>query len=205
MFHQLFRPLLSAPRSDRLAELAAIGDRVGAASLLLYPNLRFSSGASGEVARLGHEAIDFRRKLEIRLARAGLHLVDPRLICEAASEMVQVMRLVARVVRCREWLSLKTAPAEALELEAAAGRGVRLVAESAREFATSGRWPAEPEGGESIKARAEDLYNRGVERAFAEVPDPLDVLRQKTLYDALVSVVLGSDRALEALENVSYE
>lgn len=85
-----------------------------------------------------------------------MHSIDPRLIGEAASEMVQVVRLIARVVRCREWLCLETAPAEALELEGAAGRGVQLVSE-------------------------------------------------KALYDALLSVVLGSDMALEALRNASLD
>lgn len=111
----------------------------------------------------------------------------------------------ARVVRCREWLCLETAPAEALELEGAAGRGVQLVSESARELATSRVGSAESEAADSIKGRAEELYNRGVARAFAECSDPLDVLRQKTLYDALLSVVLGSDRALGVLKDASPE
>jgi hypothetical protein len=205
VFHLLFGPLLPLRRSDGLGELAAIGEKVGAASLLLYPNLRLSQGASSEVTRLCHETIDLRRRLETRLARAGVHSIDARLICEAASEMVQVVRLIARVVRCREWLRLETLPSEALELEAAAGRSVQLVAESARELAGSEGWRAEPEGDESSKQQLEELYNRGVTRAFAEFPDPVDVLRLKTAYDCLLSVVLGSDRALEALENASYE
>lgn len=134
-----------------------------------------------------------------------MHSIDPRLICEAAAEMVQVVRLIARVVRCREWLRLETPPAEAEELEAAAGRAGQLVAESARELAASGGRLSRADGADSIKGPAEELYNRGVARAFAEIPDPLDVLRQKTFYDILLSVVVGSDRALEALREASLE
>lgn len=204
MFHLLFGPRFLPRRSDGLGELAAIGEKVGAASLLLYPNLRLSKGASGEVTRLGLETIGLRRRLETRLAKAGVYSIDPRLICEAASEMVQVVRLTARVVRCREWLRLEAPPAEALELEAAAGQSVQLVAESARELANSGGWRAEPEDAD-FKERSEELYNRGVARAFAEFPDPVDILRLKAAYDCLLSVVLASDRALEALDNASYE
>jgi hypothetical protein len=205
MLHRLVSPLLFGRPSYHLAELAAIGEKVGAASLLLSPNLRLSRGAAGEVTSLGHEAIGLRRSLESRLARAAAHSVDPRLICEAATEMVQVVRLIARVVRCREWLRLDPSPAEAVELETAAGQVGELVAESARELAISGGWLAEPGGADSIKRGAEELYNRGVARAFVEFPDPLDVLRQKTLYDALLSVVVGSDMALEALRNASLD
>lgn len=205
MFHLLFGPLVSPRRSDRLSELAAIGEKIGAASLLLNPDRNSSGDGALYLTGIGHEVTDLRRKLESRLARAGVHVVDPRLICEAASEMAQVMRLIGRVVRCRAWLRLEATPAEARELEAVAGQGVRLVAESARELTTSGAQLVEPEDAGSIKGRAEELYNRGVARSFAEFPDPLDVLRLKTLYDILLSVVIGSDRALEALRNVSYE
>ena len=204
MFHSLFAPLLSSRRLDRLSELAAIGEQVSAASLLLYPGLG-ARDASREVRELERAAADIRRRLEARLARAGVHLIDPRLICEAASEMVRIIRLIARIVDCREWLRLETAPAEALELEAVAARGVQLVAEFARKYATFRGSPVEPEGADLIKRRAGELYHRGVARAFGGFPDPLDVLRQKTLYDALLGIVAGSDRALESLRNASSD
>ena len=204
MFHLLFGPLLPNARSNRLSEFAAIGQKLSAASLLLYPRLHQSSEASREVTGLAHEAIGFRRRLEARLAR-GVHVIDSRLICEAASEMVQVVRLIARVVRCREWLRLDAPPAEVLELEGAAARSGQLVAESALTLATSGKWLGEPHDSDFSRGWAEELYNRGVARAFAEFPDPIEVLRQRAHYDALFNVVLGSDRALEAVRNASLE
>lgn len=171
---------------------------------MLNPNLRPPADAPRELNGLQHEAIRLRRELESRLARAGVHLSDPRLVCDAASEMVEVMRLITRAVRCRAWLGLDPIPAEVLELEAVAGQGVQLVAVAARRLATSGAQRVDHELKESIKRRAEELYSRGVSRAFTDFSDPLDVLRQKTLYDAMLSLIAGSGRALESLTNVSF-
>lgn len=205
MLHRLLGPLLFGRPSHHPPELAAIGEKVGAASLLLSPDRRVSQGAAVKAMRLGNEAIELRRGLESRLARAGVHTIDPRLICEAATEMVQVVRLIARVIRCRDWLRLDAPPVEALELEAAAGRMGQLVAEAGRELAISGDWLVEADDADSIKSGAEELYNRGVARAFVGFPDPLDVLRQKTLYDALFGVVIASDKALECLREASLQ
>jgi hypothetical protein len=119
--------------------------------------------------------------------------------------MVEVMRLITRVIRCRAWLGLETAPGGALELEAVAGQGVQLVAESARELATSGASVVDLGRRESIRRRAEELYNQGISQIFAGSPDPLDALRQKTLFETLFNLVISSDRALEALKNASIE
>ena len=202
VLHLLFGGLFPGPRSERLSDLAAIGEMVTASALLLYPNRHAPTDASRKVTLIGHEASDRRRQLESRLAKAGVHVTDPRLVCEAASEMLEVMRLIGRVIRCREWLGLADAP-EALELEGTAGLGAQHVAEGARELAGMGTltWV---DGGASMRIRAEELYARGVARAF-ESADALDVLRQKTLYDALLGVVIGSDRALEALRDASIE
>jgi hypothetical protein len=79
------------------------------------------------------------------------------------------------------------------------------VAEAGRELAISGDWLVEADDADSIKSGAEELYNRGVARAFVGFPDPLDVLRQKTLYDALFGVVIASDKALECLREASLQ
>ena len=199
--HLLFGGLFP-PRLERLSDLAAISEMVTASALLLYPNRHSPTDASRKVALIGHQASDRRRQLESRLSKAGVHLTDPRLICEAASEMLEVMRLIGRVIRCREWLSLTDAP-EALELQGTAGLGAQHVAERARELANTGSLTADY-GSASMRIRAEELYARGVARAF-ESADALDVLRQKTLYDALLGVVIASDRALEALRDASIE
>ena len=205
MFHLLIRPLLPGPRGPRLRQLDALSETVSAASRMLNPNLRPPADAPRELNGLEHEAIRLRRELENRLARAGVHLSDPRLVCDAASEMVEVMRLITRAVRCRAWLGLDPVPAEVLELEAVAGQGVQLVALAARRLATSGAQRVDRELTESIKRRAEELYSRGVSRAFADSPDPLDVLRQKTVYDALLSLITGCNRALESLRDASFD
>jgi hypothetical protein len=56
-----------------------------------------------------------------------------------------------------------------------------------------------------MKAKAEELYDRGVAAVFTEPLDPLEVLRRKALYDLLLGVVLGSDRALETLGAASLQ
>lgn len=199
MFHLLFGPLLPGSRADPLVELAAIGQQVGLASSLLNGSER-PPAASRVATQLLRDGIGLRRKLETRIARAGVHSTDPRLICEAASELLEVVRLVARVVRCREWLRLDTIPAEVRDLEAIAVRSVRSVADAVSALGRSGGWLAVPAAAHPMKAEAEELYDRGVAALFAEPLAPLEVLRRRALYDLLLGVVVGSDRALEALQ-----
>lgn len=203
--HLVFGSLIPGHRAHRQSELAALAEQLNTASHLLYPNLRPPADATREVTDLGHLAIGLRRELESRLARAPVHPIDPRLLCDAASEMVEVMRLIMRVIRCRAWLGLEAVPGRALELEAVAGQGVQLVAESARELATSGASVVDLRRRESIRRRAEELYNQGISQIFAGSPDPLEVLRQKTFFEALFNLVIGGDRALDALKNASSE
>lgn len=199
MFHLLF-----SPRSKPYRELASIADQLDAASSLLGPNSQPPADAARAVRDLGHHAIGLRRRLETRLAiSAGVHTTDPRLMCEAASELIEVVRLVARVVRCREWLRLDGTPPEIRELEAMSMRSVQLVAGTARALGSPGGWLSGLEVAQPMKAEAEELYERGVAAAFAGSLDPLELLRRKTLYDLLLGVVLGSDRALEAVQAAS--
>jgi hypothetical protein len=199
----IFGPLIGAGRFARLSELVAMSDNVAAASRLLGPNASFSNATSLEVARLGREVTSWRRRLEMRLAKAAMTTTDPRLLSEAATEIVQLVRLIARVVRCREWLRLGD-PVEAAGLQAAAAHGAQLVADSALQLASTGVL-TQSDSGDAIKSRAEELYSRGLERAFGQCPDPLDVLRQRTLYDGLLGVVIGSDSALAALRDASVD
>jgi len=200
MFHLHF-----GPRWKQYRELAAIADQLDAASSLLGPNSRAPADAARAVRHLAHQAIGLRRKLETRLAKAGVHSTDPLLICEAASELIAVVRLVARVVRCREWLRLDATPPEVRELEAMGVRSVQLVARTARALGSSGGWLAGPEVAQPLKAEAEELYDRGVGTLFTESLDPLEVLRRKAVCDVLLSLVLGSDKALDALQTASLE
>jgi hypothetical protein len=108
------------------------------------------------------------------------------------------------VVRCRGWLRLDATPTELRELEAMGVRSVRMVAETARALGSSGGLPG-PELTQPMKAQAEELYDKGVAEVFTEVLDPLEVLRRKALYDLLLGVVLGSDRAVEALRTASLQ
>lgn len=197
--------LIFGPRSKPYRELASIADQLDAASSLIGPDSRPAVDAAHGVRRLGHQAVALRRKLETQLARAGAHTTDPRLICEAAAELLEVMRLVRRVVRCREWLRLEATPAELGDLEAMARRRVQLVAATARALGNSGRWPDGSDVGHPMNAEAEELYDRGMAAAFSEALDPLDVLRRKAVYDLMLGVVLGSDRALEAMQAASLE
>jgi len=56
-----------------------------------------------------------------------------------------------------------------------------------------------------MEAGAEELYDRGVGRLFRGSLDPVEVLRRKAMYDVLLDLVLGSERALEALQTASLE
>lgn len=200
MFHLHFGQLLPGSRTDPPVELAAIGQQVGLASSLLDASERPPADASRAATQLMRDGIGLRRKLETRIARAGVHSTDPRLICEAGSELLEVVRLVARVVRCREWLRLVAIPAEVRDLEAIAVRSVRSVADAVRALGSSGGRLAVPAAAHPMKAEAEELYDRGVAALFTEPLDPLEVLRRRALYDLLLGVVVGSDRALEALQ-----
>jgi hypothetical protein len=200
MFHLLLCPLLPGSRADPLVELAAMAEQVSLASSLLNTSARSPAEASRAVTQLIRDVIGLRRKLETRIAKAGVHSTDPRLICEASSELLEVVRLVARVVRCREWLRLEATPVEVRDLEAMAVRSVRLVAGAVRALESSGGWLGGPVAAQPMKAEAEELYERGVAAIFAEPLDPLEVLRRKALYDLLLGVVLGSDGALEVLQ-----
>lgn len=82
-------------------------------------------------------------------------------------------------------------------------RSVRRVAEAVRAMRSSRGWLTGPVAARPMQAEAEELYNRGVAALFAEPLDPLELLRRKALYDLLLGVVLGSDRALEALQTAS--
>ena len=197
--------LLFSPRSTHYRELAAIADQLGAASALLSPGARASAETALGLQGLRHQATGLRRKLEPRLARAGAHLVDPRLTSEAAAELCKVVRLVSRVVRCREWIRLDAVPAELAELQAMAVRRVEALGEAARTLGSSGRWLGGPMVAAPMKAEAEEPYDRGVGRLFTGSLDPVEVLRQKAVYDVLLELVLGSDRALEALQTASVE
>lgn len=205
MFHLLFGPLFSGSRPDRLVELAAMAEQVSLASSLLDTSARPPANVSQAVTQLSRHVAGLRRKLETRIARAGLHSTDPRLLCEAASELSEVVRLVARVVRCREWLRLDATPAEVRDLEAMGVRSVQSVAGAARALGSPGGWLAGLEAAQPMKAKAEELYDRGVAAVFTEPLDPLEVLRRKALYDLLLGVVLGSDRALETLGAASLQ
>ncbi|MBA3761593.1 MAG: hypothetical protein H0X07_13795, partial [Gemmatimonadales bacterium] len=99
-----------------------------------------------------------------------------------------------------EWLRLVAIPAEVRDLEAIAVRSVRSVADAVRALGSSGGRLAVPAAAHPMKAEAEELYDRGVAALFAEPLDPLEVLRRRALYDLLLGVVVGSDRALEALQ-----
>lgn len=200
MFHLLF-----SPRPKQYRELASLADLLDAASSLLGPNSRPPADAARAVHHLGQQGIGLRRKLETRVARARVHATDPRLICEAASELIEVVRLVARVVRCREWLPLDATPAELDDLEAMCVRSVRLVAGSARALGSSGGWLAGAEVAQPMRAEAEELYDRGLAAVFTESLDPLEVLRRKAVYEVLLGLVIGSDKALEALQTASLE
>jgi hypothetical protein len=81
MFHLLFGPLLPGSRADRLVELAAMAEQVSLASTLLDTSARPPAEASRAVTQLMRNGVGLRRKLETRIARAGLHSTDPRLIC----------------------------------------------------------------------------------------------------------------------------
>jgi hypothetical protein len=186
-----------------LVELGAMAEQVSLASSLLEAGARPPADASRAVTQLLRQVAGLRRKLEIRIARAGLHSTDPRLICEAASELSEVVRLVARVVRCREWLRLNATPPELRALEAMGVRSVLRVAGTARALGSREGLDA-PEIAQT-KAEAEELYDRGVAAAFTETLEPLEALRRKALYDVLLAVVLGSERALDALWNASLE
>ena len=84
-------------------------------------------------------------------------------------------------------------------------RSVQLVARTARALGSSGGWLAGPEVAQPLKAEAEELYDRGVGTLFTESLDPLEVLRRKAVCDVLLSLVLGSDKALDALQTASLE
>ena len=195
---------IGSGRAERLSDLAAMSASVGAAARFLHPASAKSANASLTLVELGHEIAGSRRRLQTRLTRAGFHTIDPRLLCDAATEMVEVVRLIARAVRCREWLLLSD-PDEAQELQSLAGLGAQLVAESALELASTGAVAGPSEAGDSLKTRAVLLYDQGIGRAFGECVDPLDVLRQRTLYDALLAVVIGSGSALAALRDASAD
>jgi len=203
VFHLLFGPLLPDSRSGPPAELAAIAEQVNLLASLLDASGRSPAEASRAVTQLLRDCIGLRRRLEARVTRAAVHSTDPRLICEAASELLEVVRLAARLVRCREWLRLAVSPAEIRELEALGLRSVRLVAGTVKELGRSGGWLGGRAAAQPMKAEAEELYERGVAAIFAEPLDPLEVLRCKTLYDLLLGVVLGSDRAVKALQAAS--
>jgi hypothetical protein len=198
----LFGPLVESRSRVRLNELRAMSGNVTDAARLLDPTASFSNATSLEVARLEHEIAGWRRRLETRLARAGFQPMDPRLLSEAAVEMVQLVRLIARVVRCREWLRLGN-PVQALELQATARHAVELVADSSLQLASTGVLTRSDD--DAIKSRAEELYSQGIEQAFGRCTDPLDVLRHRTLCDGLLGVVLGSDSALVALRDASAD
>lgn len=80
------------------------------------------------------------------------------------------------------------------------GLGAQLVADSALQLASTGTLT--PDSGDVIRSRAEELYSRGLVRAFA---DPLEVLRRRTLYDGMLGVVIGSDSALASLREASAD
>lgn len=173
------------------------------AASLLDPGARSPAEASRAVTQLVRDGIGLRRKLEARVARAALSSTDPRLICEAAVELHEVVRQVTRVVRCREWLRLEAPPAELRDLEIMGGRSVRLVAEIVSRLGRPGAWLTPPADAWLMKADAVELYDRGVAATFADSLDPLEVLRRKALYDLLLGVVLSSDGALTALHAAS--
>jgi hypothetical protein len=177
---------------------------VGAAARFLHPASAKFADASLRLVELRHEIAGSSRRLQTRLARVGFHTIDPRLLCDAATEMVEVVRLIARAIRCREWLPLSD-PDEVQELQSTAGLGAQLVAESALELALTGAVAGSSEAVDSIKTRAAMLYDQGIGRAFGECEDPLDVLRQRTLDDALFAVVTGSESALAALRDASAD
>lgn len=197
--------LLFGPRATHYKELASIAAQLDAASSLLSPASRASADTAMGLRDLSHHITGLRRKLEIRLARAGAHLVDPRLTWEAAAELCEVVRLVSRVVRSREWLRLDAVPAELAELQAMAERRVAVLAETARKLGSAGGWLSGLVVVQPIKAEAQELYDRGVGRLFTGSLDPVEVLRRKAVYDVLLDLVLGSDRALEALQTASLE
>lgn len=186
-------------------ELAVIAEQVQGASALLHPNGTLPSGAVRAVGDMRHRAIRSRQTLEIRLARSGVHSTDPRLIYQAASEMVELVRRVARVVRCRDYLRSGSPPAAVRDLEAIASRGVQLVAEHARELARSGRARRSPDGVKSLMVPAEELYHRGIAGVFNEALDPLEIFRLHALYDVLLAVVVCCEKALKALRDASVE
>jgi hypothetical protein len=203
MLHRLFDSLLPDPRAGRPVELAAMADQLSLASSLLDAGARSPADAARAVTQLIRDGIGLRRKLEARVARAASPSTDPRLICEAASELHEVVRRVTRVVRCREWLRLDVLPAELRDLETIGARSVRRVAEMVGGLGRPGGWLAGLAAARPMKPEAEELYDRGVTAVFAGSLDPLEVLRRKALYDLLLGVVLGSDRALEALQAAS--
>lgn len=200
MLHRIF-----GPQATHYKELASIADQLGAASSLLSPGSRSSADASVRLRALTQQTAGLRRKLEARLARVGAPPVDPRLTSEAAAELCAVVRLVSRVVRCREWLRLDPVPAELAELQAVGLRRVAVLAEAAGTLGNSGRWLRTPVVVQPMEVGAEELYDRGVGRLFEGSLDPVEVLRRKAMYDVLLDLVLGSERALEALQSASLE
>ena len=197
--------LIFGPRATHCKELASIADQLDAASSMLGPGARASGETALGLRGLNHQAAGLRRKLETRLARAGAHLVDPRLTSDAAAELCEVVRLVSRVVRCREWLRLEAVTPELAELQAMAVGRVEVLAETARTLGSSGRWLNGPVVVQPMTAEAEELYDRGVGALFTGSLDPVEVLRRKAVYDVLLELVLGSDRALEALQTASLD
>jgi hypothetical protein len=194
--------LLFGSPSKPHSELVSIADQLDAACSLLGTSSQ-PADAAQRARHLAHQAVGLRQKLEARLARAGAHMTDPRLICQAAAELIEVMRLVGRVIRGRQWLRGDAGPAELVELDAMAVRRVQLVATTAWALGTSGRCHDGPEAGHPMRAEAQELYARGMAAAFAQAPDPVEVLRRKAVYELLLGVVLGSDRALEAMQAAS--
>ena len=172
---------------------------------LLFKNPEQRTHYVGEIKKVEHEADSVIHELAVRLDRSFITPLDREDIYRLAQELDTVVDLIDGTARRTSMFRLRDAKPYAVKLAAILQEAVNELEQSVRHVKDRRSAASHTLAIKQFEEAGDSAYAEAVGQLFEGVPDPIDVIKWKEVYDTLEEALDRCQTASIVLESISLK
>ncbi|HEX6037747.1 DUF47 domain-containing protein [Longimicrobium sp.] len=157
------------------------------------------------IRHIEHRADELAHEIDVRLSTTFVTPFEPEDIHGLAGRIDRVVDLAEDAAETVETLRLEQPDEQARRLADVLLRACQLLASSVSELKKPKRVLEHTRRMKRLEAERGTAFDAALRELFPGTPDPLDVLRRKTLYDGLKAAIDECGRVAGVLERIAVK
>ena len=190
---------------DAFSGMAARGAQAARLLERLFADPQDAPEVLEELARVDHEASELRREVVEEVETAAVAPLAREDVHQVASLLYELVHRFFDIARRTQPLHLGATQPAALQLSGVLAQAAECIEASVASFRQRNYPTARCTDMERINDEGDAIYGRAIEALFEGVPDPVEVLRWKEVYDLLQQTLEHSQALDHALDGIVLE